>query len=78
MTTEEVEIQKLKDAADLNLQQHKEIMEAIKAINNKLSPISDTYRTVNTLGKWLMAVLVFLSILVGVIASYFSIFNRGK
>ena len=76
MTTEEVEIQKLKDAADLNLQQHKEIMEAVKAINDKLTPIAETYQTVNTLGKWLTALLVFLSILGGVIWTWSKIIKK--
>lgn len=34
-----------------------------------LRPIADTYKTASKLGKWAMALLVFISILLGVILS---------
>jgi hypothetical protein len=32
-----------------------------------LKPISETYSTVSHLGKWVMAILVFISILLGIL-----------
>jgi hypothetical protein len=40
-----------------------------------LRPIADTYSTASTLGKWAMALLVFISITLGVILSIKSIFK---
>ncbi len=36
-------------------------------ILNLLRPIAETYTTVTTLGKWGMAVMVFISILIGIV-----------
>ena len=66
----EIEIQKLKDADELNCSQHKQILDAIQDINKKLEPLSDTYKTATRMGKWFMALLVFISILFGVIANF--------
>lgn len=41
-------------------QRHDEIMRI-------LQPIAESYRSASTLGKWLMAVAVFISILLGII-----------
>lgn len=77
------EIQRLKDEVEalqkadiLNFQQHKQILDAVEKVNQSLSPIADTYKTVNVLGKWLMVVLVFLSVLGGVIWSWTNIFRN--
>lgn len=40
-----------------------------------LRPISDTYRTVSTLGRWMTALLVFISIMLGVLLSIKTIFK---
>ena len=56
-------VQKLEDLACQNSDEHKEIMKL-------LGPISDTYKTVNIMGRWLMAVLVLISILIGILASW--------
>jgi hypothetical protein len=32
-----------------------------------LEPISNTYKTANTVGKWIMGILVFFSVLIGLI-----------
>jgi hypothetical protein len=76
------EIQRLKDQVEalqkadvLNFQQHKQILEAVDKVNMALNPIAETYRAVNLLGKWLMAFLVFISILFGVIANWGKIIN---
>jgi hypothetical protein len=70
MTDLEIEIQKLKDSDQQNVAQHQQILDAIQEINKKLEPLSDTYKTATRVGKWFMAVLVFISILFGVIANF--------
>lgn len=45
---------------DERKQDMKEIMELLK-------PLSDTYRSATTLGKWIMAAAVFVSILLSII-----------
>jgi hypothetical protein len=58
MTNEE-RISLLENAQLENCQQHKEIMDMLK-------PIARTYDGANLMGKWIMALLVFISILLGV------------
>lgn len=73
------EIQKLRDleASDVeNFKQHKEIMAAIMANNEILRPIADTYKTVGQMAKWAMALLVFMSVLGGVILTWVKILNK--
>lgn len=60
---------KLSDISITNTQEHKEIKEI-------LVPISETYKAVNLLGKWIMALLVFVSILGGIIFSWYEFFKR--
>ena len=52
-----------------NFRQHQEIKDL-------LIPISETYRTVGTMAKWVMALLVFLSVLGGVIVAWSNIFRK--
>lgn len=40
-----------------------------------LRPISETYTTVSTIGKWMMALLVFISIMLGILLSIKTIFK---
>lgn len=40
-----------------------------KEILELLRPISETYRTASMLGKWVMALAVFISIAIGIIVS---------
>ena len=42
--------------------------EGQKQIIDLLQPISDTYKTVSKLGKWLVACVVFISVVVGILA----------
>lgn len=42
-------------------------------IMDMLQPISDSYKSATTLGKWLMAGAVFISIMMGIILSYKSL-----
>ena len=72
------EIQKIKDEisalqnADVqNSNEHKKIMEL-------LEPISETYKTVGLMARWLMAFLVFISVLMGVIANWARVINIFK
>jgi hypothetical protein len=73
------EIQRLHDLEQANCQntdQHKEFMEEFKKLTEMLQPIVDTYKTVNRLGKWMMVLLVFLSVLGGVIWTWTNIFKH--
>jgi hypothetical protein len=69
------EVEALQEADKLNFQQHKQILEAVEKVNLALAPIADTYKTVNTLGKWIMIMLVFLSVLGGVIWTWINVFK---
>lgn len=46
------------------------------AILDLLKPISETYRTVSLLGKWVTAFAVFISIVLGIIFSATKLFNK--
>lgn len=77
------EIQRLHDRMELldendrqNAIEHKQLFETLKKIDEKLEPISETYRTVGRMAKWLMATMVFLSVLGGVIWTWLEIFRR--
>lgn len=48
---------------------HDEIMELLK-------PMSETYKTASTLGKWLMGAAVFISIMLGIILSLKSFIHK--
>lgn len=41
-----------------------------EAILELLKPIAETYTTVSTMGRWGMAVLVFISIMIGVVLGF--------
>jgi len=45
----------------------------LKSIDEKLKPISETYSTVSSLGKWSMALLVALSLIAGIVYAVFEI-----
>ena len=47
----------------------KAIREALERIDNKLTPIADSYMAATTMCKWIMGFLVFVSIIVGIIAA---------
>lgn len=59
------------DARRFNL-----IDDALQRIETKLDPVSEAYRTTTTLGKWFMAFGVFLSILLGIVMSFKTIFGK--
>ena|ERR1035437_5490053 len=76
------EIQKLHDRMELldqadikNFEQHREMMQKMDNISKTLNPICETYRSVGLMAKWLMAFLVFLSILGGIIWTWINIFK---
>lgn len=54
------------------------IMKALDAIDKKLEPISDTYTTVGSLGKWTMGLLVAISIVVGIVWGIIQIITSAK
>jgi hypothetical protein len=77
------EIQRLHDRMELldqsdvrNFEQHKQIMEKMDGITATLTPICETYTTVGRMAKWIMAFLVFLSVLGGVIVAWGKIFSK--
>ena len=41
-----------------------------------LKPIAETYRSVELLGKWMMAFLVFVSVVVGIVLSWSKLFDK--
>ncbi len=58
-----VEIRNKLDASEEERRKrHQDVMD-------KLGPLADTYKTATTLGKWVMAVAVFISILLGILLS---------
>lgn len=54
------EIENLKQADKVNVQQHEEILRLLR-------PISETYQTVTMLSKWVSSILVLISIIIGII-----------
>lgn len=59
---------------------HRKILDSIQktleSMDSKLEPIADTYRTARTVGKWVMGLLVFVSVVIGIlveIKKFFSI-----
>lgn len=76
---EEIECLKQKD--ETNSSEHKTILETIKELKDIIAPISETYKTVSRMTKWLMAFLVFLSIVGGIIWTWGNViknFLQGK
>jgi hypothetical protein len=80
-----IQIQKIKDdiialkkCDEENIQQHKDILGAVEKISNKLDPILETFNSTRMLGKWVMAILVFISILIGIILGWSNILNIFK
>ena len=54
----------------------KAIREVLESMDKKLDPISETYSTVSTMGKWVIALMVFLSVVVGLIIGLKTLFNK--
>jgi hypothetical protein len=54
----------------------REINEKLDGLLNTLKPISETYTTVSTMGKWAMAALVFISVLIGIIAGLKALWGK--
>ena len=53
-------------------QKHEDRISALedgqKQIIALLEPISETYKTVSKMGKWLVAFIVFISVIIGILA----------
>ena len=69
MSELEIQNQKQEDRIDALEISQKEILEMLR-------PIADTYRSVELLGKWMMAFLVFVSVSVGIVLSWFKFFDK--
>ena len=48
---------------------------SLKSIDAKLEPIAETYETASRMGKWVTALAVFISIALGIILSFKSLFS---
>ncbi len=53
-----------------------DIRNSLQRIEIQLSPVFETYSTVSQMGKWVMAVAVFASVLIGIILSVKTIFMK--
>ena len=76
------DIGSLKTSDEINIEQHQEIIDKQQSMSVKqeemialLTPISETYKTVGRMAKWIMAFLVFLSVLGGVIWTWGGVFK---
>jgi hypothetical protein len=61
----------LEEAAEKNTAEHKQIIELI-------TPMSDTFKTIRLLGKWIAAIVVFCGVLGGAIWTFINIFDRFR
>lgn len=53
-----------------------EILTTVREMKATLEPIANTYRTVSTLGKWGMAGLVLLSVVIGILIGLRNLLHR--
>jgi len=63
----EKEIEELKKCQQKQVARQNKLEDNQNEILSLLRPISDTYRTATTLGKWSMGGLVFLSVIIGLL-----------
>ena len=75
MSKEDIEIQKLKDDLINSCKRQDEIVATLNTLNAKLEPIATAFNTTKTLGKWIMAFMVFISILLGILLSWSKLNN---
>lgn len=61
-----------------SIDQHAETMAVIKDINTKLDPVLEIIAATKLLGKWAVAILSFIVILIGVITSWVKLLNIFK
>lgn len=54
----------------------KKLDDQYREITSLLKPISQTYQTASKLGKWIMALMVFISIMLGVALSLKSLLKK--
>lgn len=50
--------------------------EVLKSIQDTLKPISDTYTTFTVLGKWVMGLSLFISVIIGIILGILKLSNK--
>lgn len=74
------EIHLRQDSFEQRLFRLEEMYKELKEQNNKildvLTPISETYQTTTQVGKWVTGLMVFVSILLGVILSLKSLLKK--
>jgi hypothetical protein len=69
-----LDLEEFKDK--ITQQFHEERKKDLEQIMAILKPISETYQTASMLGKWTMAGMVFISVLLGILLSLRSMFNK--
>jgi len=52
-----------------------EINATLKEVRDAIKPISDVYTSVSLLGKWGMGLMIFISILVGIVVALATLFK---
>lgn len=62
-------IRRLENSEEERRKRHEEVMSILK-------PIAETYTSASTMGKWLMGLAVFISIVLGILFSIKSIFEK--
>lgn len=70
------EIAELKKVVDGHSELLTDIQQTLKSMDEKLKPISETYLTVTTLGKWVTAGMVFISLVIGIIVGWQKIISK--
>ncbi len=60
-------IDRIEDAEEERRKRHEDVMKMLEKMVETNKPMLETYKTATTLGKWMMAAAVFVSICIGII-----------
>ena len=66
---------KLKDHEEMDKRNFDDLNKRFDTLEEILKPISETYRTVTRVGKWGMAVLILISVIIGIVSGLKNIFK---
>lgn len=67
--------EKLKDHEETDKRNFDDLNKRFDTLQEILKPISETYRTVTRVGKWGMAVLILISVIIGIVSGLKNIFK---
>lgn len=67
--------EKLKDHEETDKRNFDDLNKRFDTLEEILKPISETYRTVTRVGKWGMAVLILISVIIGIVSGLKNIFK---